>query len=286
MLQRSPSYIVSRPANDATAGWMRRHVAAWLADGIVRWMDVLIGTATYAFARRLPDAARRALLAGVRRGLGPDYDVETHFSPSYDPWDQRLCLIPDGDLFTAIRSGRVSMVTDAIESFTETGIRLGSGVELAADIVVAATGLNMKLAGAIDIFVDGVPADLAGKLVYKGMMLSDVPNLALAFGYINASWTLKCDLTARTVCRLLSHMARRGYTSCTPRRRDPAIIEEPLLNFSSGYVRRADAVLPRQGSKAPWRVYQNYLLDMIALKFGPLEDGVLEFVAGKEGRRG
>ena len=243
---------------------------------------MLIGAATYALARRWPKLAQRAILKGVRKHLGPDYDVETHFSPSYRPWDQRVCLTPDGVFFSAIRAGRVSMATGEIESFTDTGIRLRSGADLPADIVVSATGLVMKLAGGMDIVVDGVRADLAAKTVYKGMMLSDVPNLALAFGYINASWTLKCDLTARTVCRLLNHMKRRGYRSCTPRLGVDAGGNEPLLNFTSGYVRRADAVLPRQGLKAPWRVYQNYLLDMMTLRFGALEDGVLEF---REGRK-
>ncbi len=277
MLQRSPSYIVSRPARDALAERLRRHLPRRLADGLARWADVLTGAATYTLARRLPAAARRAVLTGVRQQLGADYDVEKDFSPRYNPWDQRVCLAPDGDLFVAIRSGRVTVVTDEIGSFTETGVRLRSGREIPADIIVSATGLVMRLAGGMDVVVDGVCADLSQKLVYKGMMLSDVPNLALAFGYINASWTLKCDLTARTVCRLLNHMARRGYVSCTPRRRDPAIADEPLLNFTSGYVRRAEGVLPRQGTKTPWKVHQNYLLDMLTLRFGRIEDGVLEF---------
>jgi cation diffusion facilitator CzcD-associated flavoprotein CzcO len=277
MLQRSPSFIVSRPGKDGMADWMYRHLSTKLADGLARWIDVLIGAATYGLARRLPKAARRAVLGGIRRQLAPGYDVEKDFSPPYEPWDQRVCLTSDGELFAAMRSGQVSVVTDTIESFTEGGIRLRSGEELQADIIVSATGLVMKLAGGMDITVDGVRADLADRLVYKGMMLSGVPNLALAFGYINASWTLKCDLTARTVCRLLNHMERRGYVSCMPRLRDPAMGREPLLNFSSGYVRRANAILPRQGSKAPWRVYQNYLLDMLALRYGSFEDGVLEF---------
>ena len=277
MLQRSPSFIVSRPGRDGMAGWMYRHLPTMLADVLARWIDVLIGAATYGLARRLPNVARRAVLGGIRRQLAPGYDVETDFSPPYQPWDQRVCLTADGELFAAIRSGQVSVVTGGIESFTPTGIRLKSGEELPADIIVSATGLVMKLAGGMEITIDGVRANLADRLVYKGMMLSDVPNLALAFGYINASWTLKADLTARSVCRLLNHMARRGYTTCTPRLRDPTLKREPLLNFTSGYVRRADAVLPRQGSRAPWRVYQNYLLDMLALKFGKIEDGVLEF---------
>jgi monooxygenase len=282
MLQRSPSFVVSRPGRDGMAEWMYRRLPIKLADGLARWTDVLIGAATYGLARRLPNLARRAVLGGVRRQLAPGYDVEKDFSPPYEPWDQRVCLTSDGELFAAMRSGQVSVVTDEIDTFTESGIRLRSGEELPADIIVSATGLVMKLAGGMAITVDGVRADLADRLVYKGMMLSDVPNLALAFGYINASWTLKCDLTARTVCRLLNHMRRRGYVSCTPRLRDPKIGREPLLNFTSGYVRRAEAVLPRQGSKAPWRVYQNYLLDMLALRYGAIEDGVLEFRGGRQ----
>ncbi len=282
MVQRSPSYIVSRSGHDDMAERLYRRLPAPWADGISRWLDVLIGTATYALARRWPQLAQRTILKAVRRHLGPDYDVETHFSPLYKPWDQRVCLTPDGAFFKAIRAGRVSMATGEIESLTETGIRLRSGADLPADIIVSATGLVMKLAGGMEIFVDGVRADLSSKTVYKGMMLSDMPNLALAFGYINASWTLKCDLTARTVCRLLNHMKRRGYAVCTPRLGVGGGGTEPLLNFTSGYVKRAEAFLPRQGVKAPWRVYQNYLLDMMTLRFGVLEDGVLEF---REGRK-
>jgi cation diffusion facilitator CzcD-associated flavoprotein CzcO len=281
MVQRSPSYIVSRSGRDDMAERLYRYLPARWADGTARWIDVLVGAATYALARRWPNLARRALLKAVRANLGPDYHVERDFSPPYNPWDQRICLTPDGVFFNAIRAGRVTIATGAIESFTETGLRLKSGVDLPADIIVSATGLNMKLAGGMEIVVDGVRADLAAKTVYKGMMLSDVPNLALAFGYINASWTLKCDLTARTVCRLLNHMKRRGYASCTPRLGVEAGGTEPLLNFTSGYVRRADAFLPRQGLKAPWRVHQNYLLDMMMLRFGALEDGVLEFREGR-----
>jgi monooxygenase len=277
MLQRSPSFIVSRPAKDALSDWLRKRLPGGLADGLARWIDVLVGSLGYIMARRRPDMVRRALLAGIRRDLGPDYDVEKDFSPPYNPWDQRVCLTPDGELFAAIRAGKVSVVTDTIDSFTQTGIRLKSGREIAADIVVPATGLVVKMMGGMEVVVDGVRADLAQKMVYKGMMFSDVPNLALAFGYINASWTLKCDLTARAVCRLLKHMDRHGYGFCTPRQGKTAIARQPMLNFTSGYVRRAEGVLPHQGSKAPWRVHQNYLLDMLIMRFGRVEDGVLEF---------
>jgi cation diffusion facilitator CzcD-associated flavoprotein CzcO len=277
MLQRSPSYIVTRPSIDALSTWARRRLPAGLADRLIRWKDVLVGAFTYRLAKSRPQLVRRAILAGIRQTLGPDYDVEKDFSPPYPPWDQRVCLVPDGDLFTAIRAGRVSVVTDRIEGLTETGVRLGSGEDLAADIVVTATGLAVRLMGGMRIFVDGQPVNLADRLVYKGMMISDVPNLALAFGYINASWTLKCDLTARAVCRLLNHMDRRGYAVCTPHLADPATAKMPMLDFSSGYVRRAEGILPHQGPKAPWRVYQNYVLDMLAMRHGRIEDGVLSF---------
>jgi len=277
MVQRSPSYIVSRPAKDALAGWAHRILPQGLADAIVRWKDVLMGAITYSLSKKRPRLVRRVILNAVRRNLGPDYDVEKDFAPVYPPWDQRVCLAPDGDLFTQIRVGRVSVATDEIDSFTETGIRLRSGAELVADIIVSATGLVLKLMGGMEIVVDGVPVNLADRLVYKGMMFSGVPNLAMAFGYINASWTLRCDLTARTVCRLLNHMDRHRYASCAPRHGDATIRKEPMLNFSSGYVRRAEGVLPHQGSQTPWRVRQNYLLDMLALRYGRIDDGVLEF---------
>jgi cation diffusion facilitator CzcD-associated flavoprotein CzcO len=259
---------------------LRARLPARLADGLSRWIDVLIGSVGYSLARRRPAMVRRFLIDAIRRDLGPEYDVEKDFSPPYQPWDQRVCLTPDGELFAAIRDGRVSVATDTIDSFTQTGIRLKSGKELPADIIVPATGLVVKLMGGMEVIVDGVRADLADKLVYKGMMFSGVPNLALAFGYINASWTLKSDLTARAVCRLLNHMDQYGYAFCTPRQADPNIGRHPMLNFTSGYVRRAEGVLPHQGSKAPWRVHQNYLLDMLVMRFGRVEDGVLEFAKG------
>jgi cation diffusion facilitator CzcD-associated flavoprotein CzcO len=281
MLQRSPSYIVSRPANDRAAEWMRRRLPAPLADTLARWLDVLVGATTYTLARRLPKVARRSILAGIRKHLGPDWDIETDFAPRYNPWDQRVCLVPDGDLFQALTSGRASIVTDTIDRFTETGIRLGSGREIAADIVVAATGLRMQIGGGMEIAVDGHPVAVGNAVVYKGMMLSGVPNLALSFGYINASWTLRADLIARSVCRLLNHMKRRGWTVCTPVWNDPPSATAPLLDFTSGYVRRAEGVIPRQGLRRPWRVRQNYVLDMLGMTLGAVEDGVLKFTKGK-----
>ena len=276
MLQRSPTYITALPSRDPIANWLREHLPARVAYGMTRWKNVMIGMFFYNLARGRPEFFKRILLKGARRKLGPDFDL-SHFSPSYNPWDRRLCLIPDSDLFNAIKTGKASVVTDQIETFTETGIELKSGRNLPADIVVTATGLNMKLMSGLQLIVDGAPVDMSTRLTYKGMMYSDVPNLASALGYTNASWTLKCDLTAGYVCRLLNHMERHGYSHCTPRRLDPAITDEPALSFTSGYVQRALSSLPKQGSKKPWRLNQNYALDMLSLRFSGVEDGTLEF---------
>jgi cation diffusion facilitator CzcD-associated flavoprotein CzcO len=204
-------------------------------------------------------------------------DVDKHFVPSYDPWDQRLCFVPDDDLFQTLREGRASVVTDHIDSFTETGLRLRSGATLDADIIVTATGLKLKFLGGIDVDVDGRRVDPSKALAYKGIMCSDVPNMAFAVGYTNASWTLKCDLTAEYVCRLLAYMDKKGYAQCCPRRNDPSIEEQPIIDFSSGYVQRALHLLPKQGSKRPWRLYMNYALDLATLRHAPLTDDAMEF---------
>jgi cation diffusion facilitator CzcD-associated flavoprotein CzcO len=277
MLQRSPSYVVATPTQDAIASWLHRRLPARLAHSAARWRSILSGMYYYYLARWLPAATKREIVRLAREQLGPGYDVDTHFTPGYNPWDQRLCVAPDADLFAAIRSGKASVVTDHIERFTESGIRLRSGHELAADVVVTATGLALKLMGGAELVVDGVAVDLAKTLSYKGVMYSDVPNLASAFGYTNASWTLKCELAAQYVCRLLNHMARHGYSQCTPRNRDPSIGSQPLLSFSSGYVRRSLDALPRQGSKRPWKMHQNYVLDLLSLRFAPVDDRSIEF---------
>ncbi|WP_158808674.1 NAD(P)/FAD-dependent oxidoreductase [Beijerinckia sp. L45] len=284
MLQRSPSYVAALPSQDKTANWLRRNLPAHLAHGLSRWRNVLLTILFYNLARKKPAQFKQRILAMARRQLGPDYDIATHFTPTYNPWDQRMCLVPDGDLFDAIRAGTADVVTDHIDSFTETGIRLVSGAELDADIIVTATGLQLKLLGGLDLVVDGTPVDLSRTTSYKGMMYSDVPNLATALGYTNASWTLKADLTSHYVCRLINHMDSRGYTSCTPRKkRDPAMTEAPLLNFTSGYIKRAIHTFPKQGSKKPWKLYQNYILDFISLKVGTLDDGAMEF--SRKGRK-
>ena len=276
MLQRSPTYVVSRPSEDGVANWLRRRLPARLAYGVTRWKNVGFGMFFYRLARRRPEKVRGRILDMVRGHLGPEYDVDTHFTPSYMPWDQRLCLVPDADLFEAIKAGDAEVVTDRIETFTEGGLRLESGRELAADIVVSATGLELQLMGGLRVTVDGEERDLAKALNYKGMMFSDVPNLSSTFGYTNASWTLKADLTALYVCRLLNVMRRRGLRQATPRIGAVPVTPEPLLSFSSGYVQRAADRMPSQGHRKPWKLNQNYALDLLALRFGSV-DADMEF---------
>jgi len=283
MLQRSPTYIVSRPAEDKIANLFRRLLPDRAAYMLSRWKNVLSGSFFYNLARNRPYVFKWMVARGVRKELGEKYDSK-HFTPPYNPWDQRLCLVPDADLFRTMREGRVSVVTDQIETFTEDGLLLKSGERLNADIIVTATGLVMRLFSGMQLVVDGAPVEMPKTLVYKGMMFSDVPNLAFAVGYTNASWTLKCDLTAEYVCRLLNHMDRNGYDLCTPRVNDPDVEEEPVIDFNSGYVLRALHTLPRQGSKPPWRLYQNYVKDLSMMRYGRLEDGTMEFKAAPVAR--
>jgi monooxygenase len=277
MLQRSPTYVVARPAEDALANKLRERLSAKLAYHLIRWRNVLFGMYFFQLCRRKPDRAKQLILGGVKMALGPDYDVSTHFTPRYNPWEQRLCLVPDGDLFRTIREKRASVVTNEIDTVTKNGIRLKDGSELAADIIVTATGLVLQVLGGIEVLVDGRAIDFAKTLNYKGMMYSDVPNLAATLGYTNASWTLKCDLTCEYVCRLLSYMDRHGYRLCVPHNIDPTISELPSLDFSSGYVQRSIAKLPKQGSRRPWRLYQNYALDIVTLRYGRVNDGVMQY---------
>jgi monooxygenase len=276
MLQRSPSYVVSRPAQDQLAISLRRKFGDRVAYHAIRWRNVLLGMFFFQLARRRPERFKRMVLGGVRMALGPDYDI-ANFNPRYNPWDQRLCLVPDGDLFKSLREKRASVVTGEIDRFVEGGIRLKDGSELKADIIVTATGLVLQLMGGVEVLVDGSKVDFAKTMNYKGMMFSDVPNLVSVFGYTNASWTLKCDLTCEYVCRLLNYMDRHGYKQCMPHNIDPTIEQLPVLEFSSGYVQRALATLPKQGSKRPWRLYQNYAFDIVALRFGKVDDGVMKY---------
>ncbi len=276
LLQRSPTYIVNRPSQDRIAQSLNRWLPGGLAYGLTRWKNVLVGRFYFGLARRRPAQVKQRLVAMAAQELGPQVDVARHFTPRYNPWDQRVCVAPDGDLFQALRGGRASVVTDTIERFTAHGLRLSSGQELAADIVVLATGLKLNVLNDVSLTIDGRPLDASQAMVYKGMMLSEVPNLALAFGYTNASWTLKADLTAGYVCRLLRHMRRHGHRMALPRR-DPAVPALPFLGFTSGYVQRASSLLPQQGTRNPWRLHQSYLADLLAIRYGRIRDGVMRF---------
>ena len=286
MLQRSPTYVVSRPAEDGFANWLRRNLPGKLAYAVARWRMVLMGMFFYQMTRWRPARVKKQILDLATAELGPEA-VAKHFTPTYNPWDQRLCLVPDADLFASLRAGTSSVVTGHIARFDARGIALTTGEHVPADIIVTATGLTMKMLHNVELLVDGVVTTPASSLNYKGMMFSDLPNLSATFGYTNASWTLKADLVAEYICRLLNQMRDKGYVSAVPRRTDASVVDEPFLSFSSGYVQRALAELPRQGSKRPWKVYQNYLFDLVTLRFGRVDDGTLEFrragapVAGK-----
>jgi cation diffusion facilitator CzcD-associated flavoprotein CzcO len=280
MLQRSPSYIISLPGEDPIANLLRRLLGARRAYPIVRWKNVAVTTLFFQLSRRAPKLVRALLRKGVEKNLPAGHEIDPHFTPRYDPWDQRVCLVPDADLFQAIRSGRASIATDAIETFTETGLRLASGAELDADVVVTATGLNLLALGGMEIAVDGRDVELSETVGYKGMMLSGVPNMAMALGYTNASWTLKCDLTCEYVCRMLNHMDEHGFRQVMPRERDPDMPTQPFIDLKSGYVMRSIDKFPRQGLTSPWRLYQNYARDIVMLRYGSLEDDGIEFSPG------
>jgi cation diffusion facilitator CzcD-associated flavoprotein CzcO len=284
MLQRSPTYVVSRPEKDVIANFLRRVMPEHWAYAITRWKNVTLQQFLYRRTRTHPEQVKQKLLDMVRKELGPNYDIETHFTPRYNPWDQRLCLVPDSDLFESIRSGKAEIVTDQIERFTEKGIALASGRELDADIVVTATGLNLVVLGEMQFAVDGAPVDFAKTWTYKGMMYSDVPNLITTFGYINASWTLRADLTAEYACRLLNHMDQRGARQVTPRLRDTDRDMPPrpwIDGFSSGYMQRMMHRFPMQGDREPWINPQNYSSDKKMMRSAPIEDGALVFSNGK-----
>ncbi len=277
MLQRSPSYILTLPAKDPIALGLRKVLPAKAAYAVTRWKNVLQTIAQFELSRRRPAVVKKLIRKLVSMQLPEDYEIDTHFKPRYDPWDQRLCLVPNGDLFKAIRSGDASVVTDHIETFTETGIRLRSGEELEADIIVTATGLDLVAFGGLQLSVDGREVELPEHVTYKGMMLSDVPNFAFTLGYTNASWTLKADLTSNFVCRLLRHLDATGTRQATPRYREADVAKEPFIDFSSGYVLRALERFPKQGARAPWKLRQNYIRDIGVLRRGELDDGSMEF---------
>ncbi len=277
MLQRSPTYITALPAKDPIADLLRFALPDKYSGPSIKWFKAVTTQWFYEFSQKRPALVKKFLLGMAKRMLPDGYDVDKHFTPRYDPWDQRVCVAPDGDLFKAISRGDASVVTDHIDTFTSTGIRLQSGEELDADIVITATGIELLFIGGIEATVDGEPVDLPSKLTYKGMMLEDVPNMAMAIGYTNASWTLKCDLTCGYVTRLLNHLRASGNRQCTPVNVDPEITEAPLLSLSSGYVQRSADKFPKQGSRFPWQVHQNYLKDYKALKKAGIHDGAMVF---------
>ena len=277
MLQRSPTYMLSMPSEDAIANRLRRLLGDRASYPITRWKNVAVSTAVYQVSQRWPKVMRALLRKGVMKSLPSGYDVDTHFNPTYGPWDQRLCLVPDGDLFRTIKRGKASMVTDRVERFTPAGIQLESGTHLDADIIVTATGLSLQAIGGIELTVDGAPVELPEHLAYKGMMLSRVPNFVFTIGYTNASWTLKADLVAEYVCRLLAHMDRRGYRVAMPVDDDPSIVRGPLIDFQAGYVQRALHRFPKGARSAPWKLGMSYANDLVTLRHKRLEDGALTF---------
>jgi cation diffusion facilitator CzcD-associated flavoprotein CzcO len=285
MLQRSPTYILTLPTHDGIADLLRKCLPADLAPRAVRWKNILVSIGIYQLSRRAPDRARRLLRNAAVASLPAGYEVDKHFNPRYQPWDQRLCLIPDADLYQAISKGRASVVTDQIETLTENGIQLRSGEQLLADIIVSATGLRMLALGGIQLTVDDQKVDVGKSFVYKGTMVGNVPNFAFCVGYTNNSWTLRADLASTFVCRVLNHMDRRGYRTCKPICDPASLVERPLLNLNSGYVMRASADLPKQGGKKPWVIRQNYILDMLTMKLSLMEDGILTFERTVKERR-
>lgn len=276
MLQRSPTYILSLPEEDPIAKFFSKVLPPKLAYSATRWKNILMSLFIYKYSRSKPERMRNFILGNAKKQLPEGYDLK-HFNPKYDPWDQRLCVVPDGDLFSAIKAGKVDVVTDTIKEFTPTGILLDSGKQLDADIVVTATGLNLKLMGGIELRLNGEKVDYSNRHVYKGVMISGIPNFAFAVGYTNASWTLKCDLNCHFVTRVLNHMEQHGYDTCTPQFDPKEFNTERLLDFDAGYVLRSEHLLPKQGDKHPWKVYQNYLKDSKSLKRETVDDRWLAY---------
>lgn len=280
MVQRSPTYVVSRSDEDRIANFLRRFLPERLAYAITRFKNIQLQNFVYRKTRTQPERVKQRIIDEVRKALGPDYDVGSHFTPRYNPWDQRLCLIPNGDLFEAINRGDVSIVTDEIQKFTESGIRLQSGQHVEADIIVSATGLNLEMLGGVKFDIDDEPIDFSETWTYKGMMFSDIPNLVQTFGYINASWTLRADLNSEYVCRLLNRMDELGVRQCTPRLReqDRGMTARPWIDeFTPGYMKRKMHLFPKQGDREPWRNTQNYRLDKKMIRKADLDDGALTF---------
>ena len=281
MLQRSPSYVVSAPGEDSWSQALNKIFPIRLTYFLIRWKNIFRTSLGFYLSRKYPERVKDRLINLVREELGNDYDVEKHFTPRYNPWDQRMCLVPDSDLFNSIKSGKASVVTDHIDHFTENGILVKSGEHLEADIIVTATGIELNALNDIEVSVNNEKVEPHNRLSYKGMMLSGVPNLAFSFGYVNASWTLRADLTCEYVCRLLNRMDRLGVDTCIPEEDPTAIVDDEYIDFSSGYVQRALDKLPKQGKKAPWRNYQNYLKDIFLVRIFSIKDSTLKFYNSK-----
>ena len=277
MLQRSPTYVVSAPEKDYLANLLRRFIPLKLSYFIIRWRNILRQQYYFRLCKKYPEGVKNAILSEVRKHLGPDYDVDTHFTPTYNPWDQRMCLVPDGDLFEQINKGKASVVTGQIEKFTQKGILLKSGEELESDVIVTATGLNLELLSDTNFTVDNKPINLSQTITYKGMMYSGIPNLAGTFGYTNASWTLGADLTSEYVCRLINYMKKNGYDKCMPDTNSSVETDDEWLNLTSGYIKRSEHIFPKQGKKAPWRNNQNFLKDIFQIRYGKVDDGEISF---------
>ena len=277
MLQRSPTYVVAAPEKDNLANKLRKYLPLKFTYWFIRWRNILRQQYYFRLCKKYPKGVKNVIIREVKKKLGNDFDVKTHFTPKYNPWDQRMCLVPDGDLFEQINQGKASVVTDHIKNFTENGLLLKSGKELKADVIITATGLNLEMLSTVEFFIDNKSVDISKTVTYKGMMYSGIPNLASTFGYTNASWTLGADLTSEYVCRVINHMKRNNYNVVCPK---PNISIEPdpdYLNLTSGYIKRSLNIFPKQGKKAPWRNNQNYLIDIFQMKYGRIDDGEISF---------
>tara|TARA_B100000212_G_scaffold325354_1_gene286955 strand:- start:2158 stop:3615 length:1458 start_codon:yes stop_codon:yes gene_type:complete len=277
MLQRSPTYVVAAPERDNLANKLRKYLPLKFTYWFIRWRNILRQQYYFRLCKKYPKGVKNVIIREVKKKLGNDFDVKTHFTPKYNPWDQRMCLVPDGDLFEQINQGKASVVTDHIKNFTENGILLKSGKELKADVIITATGLNLEMLSTVEFFIDNKSVDISKTVTYKGMMYSGIPNLASTFGYTNASWTLGADLTSEYVCRVINHMKRNNYDVVCPKPNIGIEADPDYLNLTSGYIKRSLNIFPKQGKKAPWRNNQNYLIDIFQMKYGRIDDGEISF---------
>lgn len=277
MLQRSPTYVVAAPEKDNLANKLRKYLPLKFTYWLIRWRNILRQQYYFRLCKKYPKGVKNAIIREVKKKLGNDFDVKTHFTPKYNPWDQRMCLVPDGDLFEQINQGKASVVTDHIKNFTENGLLLKSGKELKADVIITATGLNLEMLSTVEFFIDNKSVDISKTVTYKGMMYSGIPNLASTFGYTNASWTLGADLTSEYVCRVINHMKRNNYDVVCPKPNIGIEADPDYLNLTSGYIKRSLNIFPKQGKKAPWRNNQNYLIDIFQMKYGRIDDGEISF---------